>query len=50
MGIGGLDSAKWQKSREGTHRELLMRKIQKMNNVHLLHLSTNRAVAGWKVQ
>ena len=53
MGMNGLDSAKCQKSREGTHwelNELLMIMRQNNNSAHLLHFGDKTAVAGPNVQ
>ena len=50
--MGGLDSAKCQKSRRGISGifEMLIIIRRKMNSVHLLHLSTKMEVAGGLVQ
>ena len=51
--MDGQDSAKCQKSRRGDISgilEMLMIIRRKMNSVHLLQLSTKRAVAGGLVQ
>ena len=51
--MNGLDSAKCQKSREGTHwelNELLMRRRQNSNSAHLLHFGDKTVVVGPNVQ
>ena len=53
MEMDCLDSAKCQKSRRWDISgifEMLMIIRRKMNNVHLLHLSTKRTLAGGLVQ